>query len=325
MRKFTSIDAEGGFLRKLPPKPKAVWIFQVSAAICFIALFVGLGRIGTLFARDSSQISMKLMLIAASWRTIALCILLLAIVGTHRRNSQGRILGLLFIAIVFFWLLYRKSVGPVEPHPWRLSYSNQQIGEISEEVTDLLTLFCIGYWFYAFGLSRRARAFFGLHDHEPKQRSRASKSLAMISTVVAGIGLLKLISLGVGQFAFFASNSIANTKLQKDAEVAMEHAKVAGQMVEAYYRKHSEYPASLTAAEVEAPLPEPVQSIRVNSVTGGIQVVMMGEGPSTSRTFFWEPAIGATGAVVWTCRSENMPASRLPKDCVPGVSGTSKR
>lgn len=327
MSEFNGVDAGAGPLGDMPPKPKAAWIVQISAAICIVSLLVGLTQIGTLVATDSSNMSMKLALISASWRTLAVGLLFVAIVGTHRRNSYGRVLGLLFIAVVFLGLLYRKSVGPVESSPWRLSYTNQQVGETAEAVGDLLTLFIIGYWFYAFGLSRRAREFFGLRGREcsgqdvSTQKRGLQRYLTVFSIVIAGIGLLKLLSLGVSQLAFFASSSLANATSKKDAEVAMVHAKAAAQVVEAYHRKHSEYPTSLTAAEFEAPLPEPVQSIRVNSVTGGVQVVILGQGSSTSRTFFWEPTIDAAGVFVWTCRPEEIPVTRMPKDCLPGAKG----
>ena len=328
MSESIAVDEPGEPARGLPPKPRAAWLLQLFAAICLATSLVGLARLCTLVITDSSNVAMEVALVSAVWRTLAVGVLFLAILGTQRRKNYGRIFGLLLIAVVFGGLLYRQAVGSVEPSTWRLSYTNQQVGETAEALTDLLTLFVIGYWFYAFGLSRRAREFFGpstdmrTDETVPIQQGKLPRILVVALVVIAGLGGLKLLSLGVSQSAAFASSFLADAKSRKDAEVAMVHAKAAAQLVEAYHRKHSAYPASLTAAEFEVPLPEPVQSIRVNSVTGVVQVVMMGSDSSTRRTFFWEPTLDATGAFAWRCRSDEIPIARLPKECLRGAAGS---
>jgi hypothetical protein len=127
MSESIPVDDPGGSARSLPPKPRAAWLLQLFAAICLATSLVGLARLCTLVITDSSNVAMEVVLVSAVWRTLAVGVLFLAIVGTQRRKNYGRIFGLLLIAVVFGGLLYRQAVGSVEPSPWRLSYTNQQV------------------------------------------------------------------------------------------------------------------------------------------------------------------------------------------------------
>ncbi|WP_176664962.1 hypothetical protein [Variovorax sp. SG517] len=99
-----------------------------------------------------------------------------------------------------------------------------------------------------------------------------------------------------------------------DATIGIAFGRVAAKTVESYFAKHKEFPSSLTAAQFDAPLPDPVESIRVNPETGALKIVLMGWAPSPTRTFFLNPTIEATG-MTWECRAGEVPVQNRPPEC----------
>lgn len=113
----------------------------------------------------------------------------------------------------------------------------------------------------------------------------------------------------------FNSEGISNSKARSDASVAIAHGKAASRTIESYFQEHKEYPLNLTVAGFNAPLPEPVESIRVNSETGILKLVLMGRGPSITRTIFLEPTIDTQGNFAWHCKLGDVPPGRQPAEC----------
>ena len=101
---------------------------------------------------------------------------------------------------------------------------------------------------------------------------------------------------------------------RSDATIGIAFGRVAAKTVESYFAKHKEFPSSLTAAQFDAPLPAPVESIRVNPESGALKIVLMGWAPSPTRTFFLNPTIEATG-MTWECKAGEVPEENRPPEC----------
>jgi hypothetical protein len=146
---------------------------------------------------------------------------------------------------------------------------------------------------------------------EPKSKGSVLKKVAGVFAV---LGVLKLASLVTSHISTAYADATARQNARDGGSVALVHAKDAAQVVEVYFKKHSSFPVSLTAAEFDKPLPEPVQSIRI-SMDGVLRVVLMGKGRSELRSFRFQPKIDSTGAFSWTCQLDDMPPNVLPDEC----------
>lgn len=137
-----------------------------------------------------------------------------------------------------------------------------------------------------------------------------------IVLIVMGVSALFRI---VGREADRASTErgYANAVAQVTNEGANEgliHAKAAAMVLESHYKQHSNFPDSLAAVDFDRPLPETVQSIRVEA-DGTLRVVLMGGGRQDLRSFRLRPQIDAAGKFTWACVYEEMPAGTLPAEC----------
>ena len=148
---------------------------------------------------------------------------------------------------------------------------------------------------------------------------KAKKAMKGFLGVLTVLGVLKLAGLAMNHLGSVNAEAAAKRGAKEGANEALVHAKAAAQVVEVYFKKNSSFPISLTAAEFERPLPEPVQSIRLGT-NGALRVVLMGNGPQEKRSFRYVPVVDSTGRFTWACQLEEMP-DILPEECSRPRSG----
>ncbi len=121
--------------------------------------------------------------------------------------------------------------------------------------------------------------------------------------------------------AYADAAAITNRQVTREGvSDALVHAQAASKVVESYFNQHSTFPASLTAADFQRPLPEAVQSIRVGA-DGALRVVLMGSGRRELRSFRLQPTIDSGGKFSWVCKPEEIPRGVLPPSCIGGPGG----
>jgi hypothetical protein len=149
---------------------------------------------------------------------------------------------------------------------------------------------------------------------------KAKKALKGVLGVLTVLGVLKLAGLAMNHLDSVNAEAAAKRGAKERANEALVHAKAAAQVVELYFKTNSSFPISLTAAEFERPLPEPVQSIRIGA-NGALRVVLMGRGPQEKRSFRYVPVVDSAGRFTWSCELEEMPPDILPQECSRSMNG----
>jgi hypothetical protein len=152
---------------------------------------------------------------------------------------------------------------------------------------------------------------------KPKAKSSVLKGVISILTI---LGVLKLAGLAMNHLSAASAEATARQSARDGAREALLHAKAAAQVVEIYFKQHSGFPISLTAADFERPLPEAVQSIRIGA-DGTLRIVLMGKGPQEKRSFRFLPSVDPAGKFTWACQLEEMPPNILPEECSRPRSG----
>lgn len=148
----------------LTGRPKAVWVYSVFATLWAVLVFIGI--LTTCSAFTSGAIGPPGLLLHLSWRLLMLAALLLSIKQSHQGKKSGRWSGLIAIGIVIattisFPLLRAINIANTSPDPSSSYVMGTIVGTLLALV--LMTAPAI-YWFYAFGFSAKAKAYFRIPD-----------------------------------------------------------------------------------------------------------------------------------------------------------------
>ena len=141
-------------------KPLAVWVLQGVAIVFAVAAVQGVVGVtrdlaaGVVSDRGGAIVFMLL-------RIVLLGVLLLTVLACQRRKDHGRLLGMLCIACAFltcgaglFGMV--KEISSPAVGADRLASLHAGMG------AGVGTLALVGYWFYAFGFTVGARAYFNV-------------------------------------------------------------------------------------------------------------------------------------------------------------------
>ena len=136
-----------------PPRPRAVVVTLLFGWILLALFAVTVARFTVDFIwywREASQVGSFYIRIA--WRAGILVVLVVMLMGLHRRTPVGRWLGAIFILAIFSASLVSMIAGN--------SKSTDYYARIGAGVGTFLVCAPMVYWFYAFTLSRKARTWF---------------------------------------------------------------------------------------------------------------------------------------------------------------------
>lgn len=150
-----------------------------------------------------------------------------------------------------------------------------------------------------------------VNEMKPKSKSPVLKGVIGVFVV---LGFLRLGGMVASHMTAAQADATTRVVAREGAKQAFLHATAAARTVEIYFKEHSNYPVSLSAADFDRPLPESVQSIRV-AADGTLRVVLMGTGPQEKRSFRLHPEINSAGSFSWTCQPEETPPQLLPSEC----------
>ena len=150
-------------------RPLSVWFVMILATA--IAALFAYGSGTFLVALISCRWPPGQVLLGAALRLAVLIGIAGAVIGSFRGTAWGRWLGLLFI-IGMLAVTVRSATAPSKDDgPIRkFRYTDQAAGKAGELIGDALFCSLEVWWFFAFGFSRRARAYFagtppGSADH----------------------------------------------------------------------------------------------------------------------------------------------------------------
>ena len=149
-------------------RPLSVW-FVVILATAIAALFA-YGTATFLAALISGRWPLGQMWLGAALRLAVLIGIAGAVVGSFRGTAWGRWLGLLFIVGMLAVTVRSATAPSKDDGPLKkFHYTDQAAGKVGERIGDVLFCSLAVWWFFAFGFSRRARAYFadapGRVDH----------------------------------------------------------------------------------------------------------------------------------------------------------------
>ena len=143
----------------LPKRPVSVFLLQVLVAVLFAISLGSLARGVFIATRPDMHL-----IVPAFARAILVHMGFLAFLGLTfwalaKRKAYGRWLGLVCIVALPAAGIYRHlhDDGMPQPFLFRSSNNAQRLGEIFGEGLSYLLMV---WWFFSFGFSRRAKAFF---------------------------------------------------------------------------------------------------------------------------------------------------------------------
>ena len=140
-------------------RPLSVW-FVVILATAVAALFA-YGTTTFLAALISGRWPPDQALLGAALRLVVLIGIAGAVIGSFRGTAWGRWLGLLFIIGMLAVTVHSATAPSKDDGPLKkLRYTDQAAGKLGEGIGDVLFCSIEVWWFFAFGFSRRARAYF---------------------------------------------------------------------------------------------------------------------------------------------------------------------
>jgi len=137
-----------------PPKPWAVTVMQVVGPVLLVAVSYAVVRnFMNMLQWQKAGVDITRMLTNYSTRAVIPLLLLYMLFQLPKRTQLGRWLGILLIALIIAVPLYFF----VFVNPVRLSSSAAAMGQL---IGFLITTLPFLYWLYAFGFSKKARAYF---------------------------------------------------------------------------------------------------------------------------------------------------------------------
>ena len=145
-------------------RPLSVWIFQVLAAL--LASFLALMAVDAaprLLSGRSDLVVKVLAEVLASGALVA------TIVGSQRRHRLSRWGGLLFIALTFGFFAWAATVLIQATSHASRSVAGNASTDVLGLVFGLVTLVPTVFWFWAFGFSAKARAWFAFKVIDAQQ------------------------------------------------------------------------------------------------------------------------------------------------------------
>ena len=146
----------------LPPRPVSVVVLQVVIVLC--AAFYLLGFVSGIYVsmRPGTHLVAPAMYAAALLlRTIPLAFMAITFWALAKRRPLGRWLGLLSILALLALVVYQSLYPPQGPTLFpRMEISSSPGEQAGAVFAQLLVYALIAWWFFSFGFSRKARAFF---------------------------------------------------------------------------------------------------------------------------------------------------------------------
>jgi len=150
-----AVKVDGALQPDAPPrKPWAVTILQVVSAIFLVLVAVGIYRsVTALMEWRAAGVNVTQVLLGFAWRAAIPLLLFVMLYQLPKRTQTGRWLGILliagFIAIpIYLFFFPAKPIGT--------SISNT----LGAAIGCLMLIAPFTWWLYAFGFSRKARAYF---------------------------------------------------------------------------------------------------------------------------------------------------------------------
>ncbi len=230
------------------------------------------------------------------------------------------------LLMTFFWLLYRKMWLPAVIW-WTLPYlilaALGGLGTISESalavgtVVYSIALFLVPALYadalYFKHCQRKIAQIQALAKNEERQLGELS---AVGGTSNVAIVIIALIALAI--VAIFAAIAIpAYHDYSTRAQIAegLITGQQAGRAAERYRDRTGRFPDSLAAASFSADLPDSVESLRINSETGAVTIVLA-VNRASGKEIRLTPEDTDDG-IYWNCSSQQVPERLLPYRCRP--------
>ncbi|MCY1241807.1 Fimbrial protein [compost metagenome] len=118
----------------------------------------------------------------------------------------------------------------------------------------------------------------------------------------------------IGMLAAIALPAYQDYTVRTRLHEALVQAKTASAAVESFYARNRRIPIDFAEAGFSASPTPHVREMRVDTRSGAITVVM-NTSVVAGRSLLLIPRATADGVVTWTCRSEDIPAHQLPREC----------
>lgn len=228
-----------------------------------------------------------------------------------------------------FWLLYRKMwlhwLGYIALS-WLVIILLGAIGAAGESGKTLAGVLFLLYLLALFTLvpmyanalyhahCRRKIANVAVHNAPPERQLGELAAAGGTSVLAIVIVLLLSAVPGVGVLAAVALPAYQDYTVKARIAQALLYGDGAAEAVARHYAAHQQVPASLQAADFNAPLPAGVQAITVNPNNGFVSVTL-DFAPLAGKSLLLVPSKGRDQQISWACTSTEVAARYLPPRC----------
>jgi len=251
-----------------------------------------------------------------------------------RFDDEGRISpswhmpGLL---VTFCWMLYRKMWLNAAIYiflPLALAIPFWMIGLVTGRISGFMAAAgYLSYFVVIFVLvPMYANAIYHRHCRKVIAAVRATtqgtqKQLAEISgkggtSNAVFIVLLSIMFVAfIGMLAAVAIPAYQGYTLRARTAKAEVVGIAAEKFVDAYYSQYRAIPKSLEGSDIPSPLPPEVGDASIDEQTGTVSITMQGAAAIAGKSIRFVPARVGSGALSWTCMSDEIPDQYLPENC----------